>query len=36
MWIAGPALLVAVVLVASIIPARWALAVNPLSVTRES
>jgi hypothetical protein len=36
MWIAGPALLLAVVVVASVVPARWALAVNPLSVTRDS
>ena len=35
-WAACPAVLFVMVAIASIIPARWALAVNPLAITREN
>lgn len=35
-WAACPAVLFVIVAVATVIPARWALAVNPLTVARES
>jgi ABC-type antimicrobial peptide transport system permease subunit len=35
MWLACPLVLGAVVVVAGILPARWALAVDPLTLTRE-
>lgn len=35
MWLACPAVLVTVVVVATIAPARWALAVDPMTITRE-
>jgi hypothetical protein len=35
MWLACPAVLVTVVLLATIAPARWALAVDPMTITRE-
>jgi len=35
MWLACPLVLAAVVVVAGIFPARWALAVDPLTLTRE-
>jgi len=35
MWLACPAVLLAIVGVATIVPARWALAVDPLTITRE-
>jgi hypothetical protein len=35
MWLVGPLVLGAVVVVAGILPARWALAVDPLTLTRE-
>jgi ABC-type antimicrobial peptide transport system permease subunit len=34
-WLACPPILLVIVAVASILPARWALAVNPLIMTRE-
>jgi hypothetical protein len=36
MWLAAPTALLIVVVVASVLPARWALAVDPLTITRES
>jgi putative ABC transport system permease protein len=36
MWLAAPAALLMVVALASVLPARWALAVDPLTITRES
>jgi putative ABC transport system permease protein len=35
MWLACPAVLLSVVLIATIAPARWALAVDPMTITRE-
>ncbi len=35
MWLACPAVLLAVVCIATIAPARWALAVDPMTITRE-
>ena len=35
MWLACPVVLLAVVALASVLPARWALAVDPLTLTRE-
>ncbi|HTM27448.1 MAG TPA: ABC transporter permease [Vicinamibacterales bacterium] len=35
MWLACPLVLAAVVVIAGILPARWALAVDPLTLTRE-
>jgi putative ABC transport system permease protein len=34
-WAACPVVLLVMVAVASIVPARWALAVNPLTIARE-
>jgi putative ABC transport system permease protein len=36
MWLACPAVLLTVVAVATIAPARWALAVDPLTITRDN
>jgi hypothetical protein len=36
MWLASPLAPLIVVTVASVLPARWALAVDPLTITRES
>ena len=36
MWLAAPLALLVVVGIASVLPARWALAVDPLTITRES
>ena len=36
MWLVSPLALLAVVTVASVLPARWALAVDPLTITRQS
>jgi hypothetical protein len=35
MWLACPAVLLAIVVIATIAPARWALAVDPMTITRE-
>jgi ABC-type antimicrobial peptide transport system permease subunit len=35
MWLSCPAVLLAMVAVASVLPARWALSVDPLTITRE-
>jgi hypothetical protein len=35
-WLACPALLLIIVAAASVMPAKWALAVNPLAITRDS
>jgi hypothetical protein len=35
MWLACPAVLLCVVCIATIAPARWALAVDPMTITRE-
>jgi hypothetical protein len=35
MWLACPLVLAALVLIGGILPARWALAVDPLTLTRE-
>ena len=34
-WLACPLVLVAIVAIASVLPARWALAVNPLTIMRD-
>jgi len=34
-WLACPVVLLAIVAVASVLPARWALAVDPLTITRD-
>jgi putative ABC transport system permease protein len=36
MWLVSPAALLAIVALAAILPARWALAVDPLTITREN
>jgi len=36
MWLSCPLVLLAAVGVASILPARWALAVDPLSLLRDA
>jgi hypothetical protein len=35
MWLACPAVLIGIVGLATIAPARWALAVDPMTITRE-
>jgi hypothetical protein len=35
-WVACPAVLVGIVSIATVLPAKWALAVNPLTIARES
>jgi putative ABC transport system permease protein len=34
-WVACPAVLIVMVVIATVAPARWALAVNPLTISRE-
>jgi hypothetical protein len=35
-WLACPLTLLAIVAIASVLPARWALAVDPITITREN
>jgi len=36
MWLACPLVLGAIVVIAGVLPARWALAVNPLEIARDN